>query len=60
MPLTLIWHGCEHEYQDKKFGKNMRAMNPTAKDGVYRCTVCGNEVIKSKGTKTKAKQENKK
>lgn len=36
---------CKHEFQDMKFGKGRRAMNP-AKDGgktfqACRCTVCG-------------------
>ena len=30
---------CKHEYQDKKYN-GKRVCNPTAKPGVYRCTVC--------------------
>jgi len=41
---------CEHEYQDKRYGKWMRIHNwaPMAnnKNGGWRCTVCEN--IKSK------------
>lgn len=29
---------CEHEFQDKKYGKKLRVFNK-ARDG-YRCTVC--------------------
>ena len=28
-----------NDYQDKKYGKGFRVMNPT-KDGGHRCTVC--------------------
>ena len=34
---------CEHPYQDKKYGKNKRAMNPCKKGEAYRCSVCGRE-----------------
>lgn len=34
---------CEHEYQDKKYGKKNRVCNKTAKDK-WRCTVCGKEI----------------
>lgn len=34
-----------HEYQDHRYGKNMRVMNPCGSSkntkGGYRCTVCG-------------------
>lgn len=53
MAMKIIWHGCEHEYQDKKFGKHMRMMNSTNKDGMWRCTVCGADVMTSKGLKKK-------
>lgn len=29
----------DHEYQDHRYGKGFRVMNPT-KDGGWRCTVC--------------------
>lgn len=37
---------CEHEYQDKKYGKHMRVMNKCKAKGLkdkpeWRCTVCG-------------------
>jgi len=35
---------CEHEYQDKRYGKYQRVMNPCKNKGgdkvAYRCTVC--------------------
>ena len=39
---------CENEYQDKKYGRKMRVMNPCKAEGKiskckYRCTVCGRE-----------------
>lgn len=30
---------CVHEYQDSKYGKGKRVMNPKKKG--YQCTVCG-------------------
>ena len=33
---------CTNEYQDKKYGKDIRVCNKTVKDK-YRCTVCGKE-----------------
>lgn len=32
---------CNHEYQDRRYGKSNRLHNPTAK-GDWRCTVCEN------------------
>lgn len=39
---------CEHEYQDKKYGKGIRMANKTTKENpdYYRCTVCAKEVVK--------------
>jgi len=36
---------CKHEFQDKRYGKNMRLMNPIKEksDCNWRCTVCGRE-----------------
>jgi len=34
---------CKHEYQDKKYGKDVRVCNVNIK-GVHKCTVCGKEV----------------
>lgn len=31
---------CQHEYQDRKYGKGKRVFNET-NDGGGRCTVCG-------------------
>lgn len=40
---TIIKCKCSHEFQDKTYGKSMRVHTPSAKDGVYFCTVCGTE-----------------
>ena len=32
---------CNHDFQDKRYGKAKRVMNKCAKPGEYRCTVCG-------------------
>ena len=32
---------CQHEYQDRKYGKNKRVHNKTTKG--WKCTVCGDE-----------------
>ena len=34
---------CEHEYQDSKYGKQMRVHNFGNGKEVWRCTVCGKE-----------------
>ncbi|MFH1480768.1 MAG: hypothetical protein ABIG67_05845 [Pseudomonadota bacterium] len=38
---------CEHEYQDRVYGKGMRLFNNAPAKGAhpnrYRCTVCGQE-----------------
>ena len=33
---------CSHEWQDKRYGKSQRLMNPM-KEGKYRCSVCHRE-----------------
>lgn len=36
---------CEHEYQDKRYGKHMRVHNKMVSKGTtmgWRCTVCEN------------------
>jgi len=42
---------CENAFQDKKYGKGMRVMNPTTKgqgnQKGWRCTVCKAEQISS-------------
>ena len=32
---------CSHEFQDRQYGKGMRAHTYATKDKVYKCTVCG-------------------
>jgi hypothetical protein len=39
-PMKVIQCSCEHEFQDRRFGKNMRLMNAIKPDKGYRCTVC--------------------
>ena len=34
---------CRCEGQDKLHGKKMRVFNKTAKDDIFRCTVCKSE-----------------
>jgi hypothetical protein len=36
--------GCDHKYQDEKYGPGMRVHNKCVKKGTstpWRCTVCG-------------------
>jgi len=37
--------GCTHPFQDERYGKGVRLMNPIASGGFpkYRCTVCSRE-----------------
>ena len=35
---------CKHAYQDEKYGQGKRVFNTLQKVGMYRCTVCKNEV----------------
>ena len=37
---------CEHEKQDKMYGKGRRVANYSVKQKMFRCTVCG-EFIKT-------------
>jgi hypothetical protein len=41
----ILFCACEHEFQDKEYGKNMRAHNSISneKKPAWRCTVCGKE-----------------
>lgn len=39
--MTIKKCNCEHKYQDKKYGKRMRVMNPLIDNKGFRCTVCG-------------------
>ena len=34
---------CNHEFQDKKYGKNNRVFNYCVKGDKWRCTVCKRE-----------------
>ena len=36
---------CEHKFQDDRYGKKKRLFNRTGKDGEWRCTVCGKNLI---------------
>jgi len=40
----VISCACEHEFQDKVYGKYQRLHNKKTKEstGKWRCTVCGN------------------
>jgi hypothetical protein len=59
----IIACGCEGNcgvsyaatFQDQAYGYGMRAHNPTTKDGVWRCTVCGRENKHGGGTGEKIK-----
>jgi|GEM_PF-1855627 len=38
---------CTHEFQDSRYGKQMRLFNVAGRERVaYVCTVCGNKIIK--------------
>lgn len=42
MATQIITCTCEHEFQDKEYGKGMRVHNSMSSDkGDWRCTVCG-------------------
>jgi len=34
---------CESKFQDKLYGKGKRIHNKMAKEGYWRCTVCGKD-----------------
>ncbi len=40
MATKVLPCGCEHKFQDKKYGTKKRLHNQLVKGG-YRCTVCG-------------------
>lgn len=47
--MPLIRCDCDHSYQSKKYGENIRVGNKLGNKDVYRCTICGNmtgQVIK--------------
>jgi len=43
--MGIIKCRCNHEFQDKRYGKGNRIHNQTTKSNgrIYRCTVCRNE-----------------
>ena len=43
---------CQHEYQEKKYGKDNRVHTPM-KNGNYRCTVCLNVKVGNNDKKLK-------
>jgi hypothetical protein len=45
------------EYQDGLYGHGKRAHNPTTKEGVHRCSVCGREHTKAKQLSKKEQRE---
>ena len=42
---------CEHEYQDKKYGKGRRVHNPMM-NGQFRCTICSSVKGAAKAVET--------
>jgi hypothetical protein len=52
MKAALIKCNCKSDYQDQKYGKDVRVANPVQKKGEvqpYRCTVCAKEAVKTVG-----------
>ena len=43
MAAKLLPCHCPHEYQDKRYGRNIRVHNFAEKKRVWRCTVCKTE-----------------
>lgn len=43
---------CQHEYQDEKYGNQMRVANRMM-NGAFRCTVCGKEIVAGTDDKKK-------
>jgi hypothetical protein len=33
---------CSHAFQDEAYGVGKRVLNPCAKEGYYRCSICVN------------------
>lgn len=44
MPVVIKQCTCEHEFQDKTYGKKMRVCNLLDKSTRARCTVCKKEI----------------
>ena len=39
--IVMIIHcDCKSDYQDDRYGKALRVMNPTKEEKAFRCTVC--------------------
>ena len=49
--MKIIKCNCESKYQDTTYGIKNRLHNFAAKNGSWRCTVCGNEKVAPKATK---------
>ena len=41
--VKVIKCNCNHDYQDKVYGKGMRVHNYAEKAETYKCTVCGDK-----------------
>jgi len=41
--MAILVCNCDHVFQDKRYGKKRRLMNPIkwGKTNEFRCTVCG-------------------
>lgn len=43
MPVTVRTCFCDSPYQDARYGRKRRVMNPTDKEDTVRCTICDTE-----------------
>lgn len=48
--VTILKCTCEHEFQDKRYGKGMRVHNEKASKGYWVCTVCRREQMANSPT----------
>jgi len=60
MATKIVKCNCVSEYQDGVHGNGNRLHNFAAKNGSWRCTVCGNEKAAPKEKLTSAKEVKKK
>jgi len=44
MSTIVLNCSCQHEFQDKEYGKGRRLFSLKIKGGKAKCTVCGKEV----------------
>lgn len=52
--------GCTpHQFQDAKYGKGIRVVNPKVGGKGYSCTVCGKDVTKEEPKTKKAPEKSK-